>query len=87
LGASGSVYGGAVYNVTSPYDYAGLSSAVNLTVATPDGGILITYFWSTNEGPFGQGNVKGWTIGPAIGAQFSLGYSQVYYQDPIILHR
>jgi len=85
-GGSGATYAGLIFNVSDPEDYQGTSSSANITIATPNGGVTGTYFWGSGGAPLSPGNVQGFTIGFAVGAQGSISFAQTNYQIAVILY-
>jgi RHS repeat-associated protein len=70
--ASFSLYGGPVWNVKDPSDYAGKFNSVGFNVSLGDFGLTGSYFWQGDtENPFEAGIVKGFVIGYSPGAQIS----------------
>jgi hypothetical protein len=79
-GGSGTIYIGIILNADTPDDYLGLSSSIAATLATPEGGVTITYFWSSGQEPFSKGNVQGFTLGYSIGAQGAVSWAESFYK-------
>jgi len=79
-GASGAAYGGIVYNVEEPEDYAGPFGSGGITMSVLDLGFTAGYFWDTKNDPFTPGNTQGWFLGYAPGAQASVWWSTTWYE-------
>jgi hypothetical protein len=72
-------YVGVVFNIKDASDYEENFASAGFTVSIADLGVTASYFWSPSEGPLTPGNVQGFAVGYAPGAQLSLWSAVTYY--------
>jgi hypothetical protein len=80
-GASGSAYGGMVFNLKDPDNYLGPFGSGGFTISVLDVGITASYFWDDSKNPFSPGTTQGLAVGYAPGAQASVWWSSTSYSE------
>lgn len=81
LGANGSVYIGAVFNLNNPDSYIGQFGAAGVAVSVFTEGVTLFYFWDSTQAPLEPGVTQGIAVGWAPGAGASVWSSITNYVE------